>query len=308
MRDGGVATREPRVPVGRALDRLEARITAVDSMLCVGLDSGLERLPARFRSEARPQSAFGRAVIDATHAAVAAYKVNTAFYEARGAAGWAELADTLAYLRSVDDTIFTICDAKRADIADTNVGYVDGLLDGLGCDAVTVHPYLGGAALAPFLERTDRAVIVLCRTSNPGAGELQDLEVDGVPLWEVVARHVRDDWDRAGNCMLVMGATYPAELRRARDLCPDMPFLVPGIGAQGGDLDAVLAAGLDRRGRGLLINASRSVILAQDPGAEARRLRDAIRDGVARARRVAPGIGAGPGEPGAALGAGEPTS
>jgi orotidine-5'-phosphate decarboxylase len=297
---GGVVDRDRSEAAGRALQRLEARVRAVDSLLCVGLDSAIDRLPARFREDARPQLAFDRAIIDATHEAVAAYKVNTAFYEAQGAAGWTELEDALAYVREVDDTIFTICDAKRADIADTNAGYVTGLLDGLGCDAITVHPYLGAAALAPFLEREDKAVIVLCRTSNPGAGELQDLELEGVPLWEVVARHVRDDWDRSGNCMLVMGATYPAELRRARELCPEMPFLVPGIGAQGGDLEAVVAAGLDRRGRGLLINASRSVILSDDPGAEARRLRDAIRAAVARvqgARSAAEAGESGAGEP-----------
>jgi orotidine-5'-phosphate decarboxylase len=267
---------------GAALARLVARVEAVDSMLCVGLDSGLDRLPERFRREPRPQLAFNRWIIDETYGSAAAFKANTAFYEACGSAGWEDLADTLTYLRTVEAGVFTICDAKRADIADTNAGYVAGLLDGLGCDAITVHPYLGSAALGPFLDRSDKAVIVLCRTSNPGAGELQDLRVDGEPLWEVVARHVRDDWDRAGNCMLVMGATYPDELRRARELCPDMPFLVPGVGAQGGDLEAVVRAGLDRRGRGLLLNASRSVIGASDPGAEARLMRDAIRAAAAR--------------------------
>jgi orotidine-5'-phosphate decarboxylase len=250
---------------------------ATDSMLCVGLDSGLDRLPERFRRHPRPQLAFNRSIVDATHPYTAAYKVNTSFYEARGSAGWEDLADTLAYLRSLDGSLFTICDAKRADIASTNEGYVAGLLDALGCDAITVHPYLGGAALQPFLDRIDKAVVVLCRTSDPGAGELQDLLVDDRPLWQVVARHVRDEWDRNANCMLVMGATYPDELRRARELCPDLPFLVPGIGAQGGDLGAVVRAGLDRRGRGLLLNASRSIIGAADPGTEARRLRDDIR-------------------------------
>jgi orotidine-5'-phosphate decarboxylase len=122
---------------------------------------------------------------------------------------------------------------------------------------------------------------VLCRTSNPGAGELQDLPVDGAPLWEVVAARVRDAWNAVGNCMLVMGATYPRELRRARELCPEMPFLVPGVGAQGGEVDAVVRAGLDRRGGGLLINASRAIIEAADPATAARDLRDAIRSAVA---------------------------
>jgi orotidine-5'-phosphate decarboxylase len=269
--------------LGPALARQAARMDAVDSMLCVGLDSAIDRLPERVRHETRPQLAFARAIVDATHDLVAAYKVNTAFHEARGAAGWEELAAVLGHIRAVAPDAFTIVDAKRADIADTNVAYAHAMFDELGADAVTVHPYLGAEAMAPFLEREDKAVIVLCRTSNPGAGEFQDLTVDGAPLWEVVARRVRDTWDRGGNCMLVMGATYPDELRRARELCPDMPFLVPGVGAQGGDLEAVVRAGLDRQGRGLLINASRAIAGADDPGAEARRLRDAIRSAAALA-------------------------
>ena len=257
--------------------RLRARVEAVDSMLCVGLDSAVGRMPERFREADRPQLAFNRWIIEQTHPYVAAYKPNMAFYEARGAAGWAELAETLAYLRSVEPRIFTICDAKRADIDSTNEGYVTGLLDEFGFDAVTLHPYLGREALRPFLERADRACIVLCRTSNAGAGELQDLNVGETPLWEVVAQRVRDDWNEASNCMLVIGATYPAELARARELCPDMTFLVPGVGAQGGAVGDVVRAGLDARGRGMLITASRSVIFSDDPGAEARRLRDAIR-------------------------------
>jgi orotidine-5'-phosphate decarboxylase len=266
---------------GPALERLEARMRAAGSLLCVGLDPAMDRLPERFRREPRPQLAWGRWIIDETHQQAAAYKPNLAFYEARGAAGWEELAETVAYLRTLDASIFVIADAKRADIGSTNAGYVAALFDQLGADGVTLHPYLGAEALRPFLERRDKACIVLCRTSNPGAGELQDLPVDGVPLWEVVAARVRDAWDAAGNCMLVMGATYPRELRRARELCPEMPFLVPGVGAQGGEVDAVVRAGLDRRGGGLLINASRAIIDAADPATAARDLRDAIRRAVA---------------------------
>jgi orotidine-5'-phosphate decarboxylase len=260
-----------------AIDKLTARVEAVDSMLCVGLDSAIERLPARFRQLDRPQLAFNRWIIEETHPYAAAYKPNLAFYEARGAAGWADLADTMAHLHATEPSILTIADGKRADIDSTNAGYVSGLLDELGFDAVTLHPYLGREALRPFLERTDKACIVLCRTSNRGAGELQDLMVDGVPLWEVVATRVRDDWNSRGNCMLVVGATYPAELARIRELCPRMPLLVPGIGAQGGDIDAVVAAGADADGRGLLINASRSIIFDPDPAAAAAAARDAIR-------------------------------
>jgi orotidine-5'-phosphate decarboxylase len=267
---------------GAALERLETRMRAADSLLCVGLDAAVDRLPHRFGREPRPQLAWGRWIIDATHEAAAAFKPNLAFYEARGAAGWDELAETVAYLRTVDASIFVIADAKRADIGPTNAGYVAALFDELGVDGVTLHPYLGAEALRPFLERGDKACIVLCRTSNPGAGELQDLRVDGSPLWEVVATRVREAWDTAGNCMLVMGATYPGELRRARELCPEMTFLVPGVGAQGGDVEAVVEAGLDGHGMGLLISASRSIAEAPDPGAAARDLRDTVRGAVAR--------------------------
>ena len=260
-----------------AIAKLQDRVEAVDSMLCVGLDSSFERLPERFRHHDRPQLAFNRWIIDQTHPYVAAFKPNLAFYEARGAAGWADLADTMAYLHATEPRAFTIADGKRADIDSTNTGYVAGILDELGFDAITLHPYLGREALRPFLDRADKACIVLCRTSNRGAGELQDLEVDGAPLWEAVATHVRDDWNELGNCLLVVGATYPAELARVRELCPSMTFLVPGVGAQGGDIAAVMAAGVDADGRGLLINASRSVIFAEDPAAEAAATRDAIR-------------------------------
>lgn len=268
--------------MSEALARLRTRIERRGSMLCVGLDSALERLPRRFAAKPQPQLAFNRWIIEQTLPYTAAYKPNLAFYEARGSAGWAELAETMSFLRATAPDVFTIADAKRADIGSTNAGYVRGLFDELGFDAVTVHPYLGGEALSPFLERDDKAVIVLCRTSNPGAAELQDLAVGGTPLWEVVATRVRDEWNAKGNCMLVVGATYPAELARLRALCPALPFLVPGVGAQGGDIEAVVAGGLDADGGGLLINASRSIIFADDPAAEARATRDAITAAAAR--------------------------
>ena len=262
---------------GSAMRRLAARVEAVDSMLCVGLDSVTDRLPQRFARELRPQVAFNRWVVEQTLPYAAAYKPNLAFYEARGAMGWDELAETMEIIRALEPGVFTIADAKRGDIDSTNAGYVAGLLDELGFDAITLHPYLGREALRPFLEREDKACIVLCRTSNRGAGELQDLRLGETPLWEIVAEHVRDDWNANGNCMLVVGATYPAELARAREICPDMTFLVPGVGTQGGDVATVMRSGLDRQGRGLLINASRSVIFDDDPGARARDLRDAMR-------------------------------
>ncbi|MEO0561089.1 MAG: orotidine-5'-phosphate decarboxylase [Chloroflexota bacterium] len=249
--------------------KYDARAQAVNSLLCVGLDSALERLPARFRERAHPQFAFNQWVIEQTHPYTAAYKLNTAFYEAHGADGWSEMGMTLDYLQANYPEIVTICDAKRADIGNTNNGYVTAVFDKLGFDAITLHPYLGREALAPFLNRADKASIILCHTSNPGADELQGLTVNGTPLWERVLVNIRDKWNSGGNCMVVLGATYPAELQRARHIAPEMSFLVPGVGAQGGRAADVLTAA-NANGRGLIVNSSRGIIFADDPGATAR--------------------------------------
>ena len=269
--------------------KVEARARRAHSLLCVGLDSALERLPPRFREAELPQFAFNRWIIEQTHPYVAAYKPNVAFYEAQGEQGLASLAATARYLREQHPDILTICDAKRGDIGSTNAGYVTAIFDTLGFDAVTLSPYLGREALEPFLAREDRACIILCRTSNPGAGEFQDVIVGGRPLWRVVAEHVSRDWNARGNCMLVAGATYPDELRAIRAVAGEMTLLVPGVGAQGGDLEATVRAGLNRAGLGLIINSSRGVIFADDPAAEARALRDqinAIRDDVIRSAQA----------------------
>lgn len=258
------------------LAKYEARARSADSLLCVGLDSALERLPERFRNAELPQFAFNRWIIEQTYPYVAAYKPNVAFYEAQGEQGLASLVATARYLQEHHPDILTICDAKRGDIGSTNAGYVTAIFDTLGFDAVTLSPYLGREALAPFLAREDRASIILCRTSNPGAGEFQDLTVGGAPLWRVVAERVSRDWNARGNCMLVAGATYPDELREIRAIVGEMTLLVPGVGAQGGDLDATLRAGLNRASLGLIINSSRGIIFASDPVAEARALRDQI--------------------------------
>lgn len=256
--------------------KYDRRAVAVQSLVCVGLDSAYERLPEWFRVQDLPQFAFNRWVIEQTHPYVTAYKPNIAFYEARGEEGLSALEATVRYLREQHPDIVTICDAKRADIGSTNQGYVTAIFDRMGFDAVTLNPYLGREALAPFLARADKACIVLARTSNPGAGELQDLMVDGVPLWQVVARQVHDAWNALGNCMLVAGATYPDELRQIRATVGEMTLLVPGIGAQGGDIEATVRAGLNASRRGMIINSSRGVIFADDPAAAARDLRNAI--------------------------------
>jgi orotidine-5'-phosphate decarboxylase len=258
------------------VDKYNRRVDQIDSLLCVGLDSEFSRLPDRFKADDVPQFAFNRWVIDQTHPYTSAYKPNMAFYEARGEAGLTALARTLDYLRTHHPDILTICDAKRADIGSTNQGYVEAIFDRLGFDAVTLNPYLGREALEPFLARADKGCILLCRTSNPGAGELQDLDIGGQPLWQVVAERVRDHWNARGNCMLVAGATYPGELRRIRELVGDMLLLVPGIGAQGGDVEETVRAGRTPDGGGMIINSSRGIIFADDPATAARTLRDTI--------------------------------
>ncbi len=262
--------------VSPALRKLEERMEASASLLCVGLDPELARLPKRFQHEAHPLFAFCREVIDATAEFACAFKPNTAFFEAHGARGWAELAMVFAHLREQHPNHFLICDAKRGDIGSTNSGYVRAVFDELGADAITLHPYLGAEALQPFLERGEKASIILCRTSNPGAGELQDVVSEGRALWETVTLRVSKEWNARGNCMLVVGATWPEEMRRVRAIAPEMTFLVPGVGAQGGDVEATVRAGLRADGKGLVISSSRAILYADDPAAEARKTRDSI--------------------------------
>ena len=238
-----------------------------DNLLCVGLDSDYEQLPDIIKVARPVEDAlfhFNREIIDATYDLVCAYKPNAAFYEAQGEAGWRALLQTVRYVRETYPHIPVILDAKRGDIGSTNIGYVQSAFDYLGVDAITVHPYLGREALAPFLARREKGIIVLARTSNPGAGEFQDMLVgtEQEPLYMVVARHVAQKWNSNGNCAIVVGATYPDELRRTRALVGDLPILIPGIGTQGGEVAATVKAGQDSRGRGMVISASRSIIFA----------------------------------------------
>ncbi|PIU36676.1 orotidine-5'-phosphate decarboxylase [Candidatus Roizmanbacteria bacterium CG07_land_8_20_14_0_80_34_15] len=186
------------------------------------------------------------------------------------------LKDTCDYLVEKYPEIPIIIDAKRADIGNTNKGYVQFVFTYLGADAITVHPYLGEEAIRPFLDCKDKGVIVLCRTSNSGAGEFQDLKVSGKSLYKIVAENVSNKWNINKNCMLVVGATYPAELKEVRKIVGDMTLLVPGIGAQGGDLEATLSAGLNSKKQGLIINSSRGIIFAKNPRDEAMKLRNSI--------------------------------
>ncbi|MCC6323317.1 orotidine-5'-phosphate decarboxylase [Candidatus Nomurabacteria bacterium] len=258
-------------------NKYDIRAKEIDSLLCVGLDSDFAKLPEGFRALEFPQFEFNKWIIDQTAEYTASFKVNSAFYEARGDQGIRELKMTIDYINTKHPTIFTILDAKRADIGNTNNGYVEFIYDWLGFDSFTVHPYLGHEAVQPILDRTDKTTIILCRTSNPGARDFQDLIVDGKMVYEIVAKKVSQEWNTNNNCMIVVGATYPEEMKKIRGIVGDMTFLVPGIGAQGGSVEEVVKSGLNSKGLGLIIHSARGIIFAENPKLEAQNLRDEIR-------------------------------
>lgn len=232
---------------------------AKGKFVCIGLDPVESKLPKGVKSFYK----FNKAIVDATHDLVIAYKPNSAFYEALGPRGIEELKKTIAYIKNKYPDVLVILDAKRADIGSSNEGYVTFAFEFLGADAVTIHPYLGKEAVQPFLDMKNKGVIVLARTSNPGASEFQDIKnKKGEPLFLTVAQKVAKDWNINGNCALVVGATYPKELALIRKAVGDIPFLIPGIGAQGGDVDKTVKAGMDSNKQGIIINSSRAIIFA----------------------------------------------
>lgn len=256
--------------------------------LCVGLDTDLEKVPEEIRQRGVYEGilSFNREIIEATKDIAGAYKPNTAFYEAHGDQGFAALRATIMYINEVAPQVPVILDAKRADIGNTNYGYTASAFDHLGADAITVHPYFGSEALEPFFERTDKGIIILCRSSNGGSGELQMLDVKGEPLYKIVARLTTEKWNTRGNCAVMVGATYLEELKEVRAIVGDMPILIPGIGAQGGDLEKTVAYGKDSRGRGMIISASRAITYASkgDDFAEvARRRAQELHDAIIKA-------------------------
>lgn len=237
---------------------------AEQKFICVGLDKG--------------DFEFNKSIIDQTHDLVCAYKPNSAFYEAGGPQGLESLKKTIEYIQQIDPTIPIILDAKRGDIGSTNEGYVENIFDYLEVDAVTVSPYLGKESLAPFLKRTEKGIIVLVKTSNPGAGEFQDLKTEGSkPLYEVVAEHIKD-W--GSNVCAVVGATYPEELKKVREIVGDMPILIPGIGAQGGDVTETVKNGLNSKKEGIIIASSRGIIFAPNPREATLKLHQEIVDSI----------------------------
>ncbi len=232
-----------------------------NSLVCVGLDPDKAKLPACVRSLPHPIFEFNRAIIDATCRDVCCYKPQAAYYAGQGVDD--ELLMTMEYLRKHHPEIPVILDAKRADIGNTTKMYAMEAFDRYGADAVTVNPYMGMDALKPFLDRADKGVVVLCRNSNAGAREIQELRLEnGQFLYQRVAQLIAGPWNYNGNTMLVAGATFPQELGEIRRLVGRTPLLVPGIGAQGGDLEGVLKHGLTGDGTGLVINSSRGIIYA----------------------------------------------
>ncbi|MES2408876.1 MAG: orotidine-5'-phosphate decarboxylase [Patescibacteria group bacterium] len=247
------------------MEKYNARAKKVNSLLCVGLDADITKIPERFLKMEHPQYEFNKWIINETHVYTAAYKPNSAFYEARGDQGIKELKMTIEYLQKNYPDIFTILDSKRADIGNTNNGYAESTFDWFGFDAVTLNPYLGFEAISPFIGRKDKVSIILCRTSNPGSGEFQELNIDNKPLWQIVAEHSKAINENSNNLMLVTGATYPNEIIKLREVCGEMTFLVPGVGAQGAVLSDFIPQGLNKNKLGLIINSGRAIIFNDNP-------------------------------------------
>ena len=239
--------------------RLQSVWNSANSLVCVGIDPELEKIPAHLRDYREPLLEFGKGIVDGTASYVCAFKPQAAHFAAAGAED--QLAKLIAYIQAKYPQIPVILDAKRGDVGSTAALYATEAFSRYGADAVTVNPYLGYDSLAPYLEYEDKGVIVLCRTSNAGSDWIQGVDVNDEPLYLAVAKQVRQ-WDRNNQCMLVTGATYPEELGRVRACVGDMPLLVPGVGAQGGDVEAVLKCGLDSQGNGLCISSSRGIIYA----------------------------------------------
>ena len=257
-------------------DKLTKATRTNQSLLCIGLDPDPERMPSDVSV-----LEFNRAIIDATRDLVCAYKLNFAFYEALGDEGPDTLKQTVKH---IPDNIPVIGDAKRGDIGNTSRAYARAIFDNFNFDATTVNPYLGFDSIEPFIQYRDRGVFILCRTSNPGAADFQSLrsETDGShrPLFEIVAQKA-SQWNTHGNIGLVVGATYPEELQLIRKSHPEMRLLIPGIGAQGGDLASVVRYGANSKGEKAIINSSRQIIYAsrdKDFAGAARRAATELRD------------------------------
>ena len=263
------------------IDALQHRWQNADTLVCVGLDPEPAKFPAKFANDHDAIFDFCRDIVDATAEYACAFKPQIAHF----AAAHAEeaLRMLIMHMRFRYPHIPVILDSKRGDIGSTAQHYASEAFDRYGADAVTVNPYLGRDSVQPFLDRADKGVVILCRTSNAGAGDLQDMVIGGRPLYQHVAEKIARDWNANRNCALVVGATWPEQLREVRAIVGDMPFLVPGIGAQGGDVEAVVTNARTSSGTGLIISSSRAILYAskgddyaEAAAASARTLRDEI--------------------------------
>ncbi len=260
--------------------------TRNDSLVCVGLDPEPSRFPAHLRDDDDAVFTFCAAIVDATADLVCAFKPQIAHFAALRAED--TLEELIAHIHRNHPGVPVILDAKRGDIGSTAQHYVTEAFDRFGADAVTLNPYMGRDSAQPFLDRADKGVILLCRTSNPGGADFQALDCGGQPLYLRVAETIAREWNTHGNCALVTGATWPEELGKVRALVGDMPLLVPGIGAQGGDVEAVLTHGRTAEGTGLMLNSSRGILYAgngEDFAQQARTAATELRDTINTLRR-----------------------
>lgn len=245
-------------------DKIKDRIKINNSLVCIGIDTDVAKIPQHLLNDEEPIFSFNRSIIDATYNLVCSYKLNIAYYAGVGISGLAMLQKTITYLHHKYPDIPVILDTKRADIGSTASHYAKEVFDVFSADAITVNPYLGSDGIEPFLEYKDKGIIVLCRTSNKGASDFQDLLAENEPLYLHVAKKIVEWNKKNDNCLMAVAATWPDELKKIRELAPEMFFLVLGIGAQGGDLEKTLEYGLTKEKSGLLIHSARAIIYASN--------------------------------------------
>ena len=259
------------------VEKLRNRWQTADTLLCVGLDPDPARFPDAFVDDPDALFNFCARIADAAAEFACAFKPQIAYFAAHNT-GEAQLQRLIAHINAHHPDIPVVLDSKRGDIGSTAAQYAVEAFDRLGADAVTLNPYMGFDSAEPFLQRNDRGCIFLCHTSNPGARDFQELLVDGAPLYQHVARTIAERWNGDGNCALVVGATFPEELKVIRGIVGDMPLLIPGVGAQGGDVRAVVENGRTADGTGLMINSSRGILYASSGAGFAEAAADAARE------------------------------
>ncbi|MFL9711513.1 orotidine-5'-phosphate decarboxylase [Methylobacillus sp. Pita1] len=246
------------------IEKLEKSWEKSNSLVCVGLDPDLSRFPEHIKNQSGAIFSFLKDIVDATHDIACCFKPQIAYFSAISAED--ELQQVIKYIKTEYPHIPVILDAKRGDIGSTSRMYAVESFERYEADAVTINPYMGFDSVQPFLEYRDRGIAFLCRTSNAGASDIQDLLVDGLPLYEHIAKIVHEKWNVHKNSLLVVGATWPQQMEKIRSLVGDMPFLVPGVGSQGGNVEELVKAGQTENGTGLIISASRAILYAsQDP-------------------------------------------